>query len=117
MSEGRRFLTIPSLDGLRAVSIGLVFAGHVGFDLTPGGFGVTVFFFLSGYLITTLLRIEHQGTGRVSLRDFYLRRVLRILPPFYAVLALAIVLALVGFLPGELKAAPLIAQLTHLTNY
>ena len=46
MSEGRRFLTIPSLDGLRAVSIGLVFAGHVGFDLTPGGFGVTVFFVL-----------------------------------------------------------------------
>src|SRR5205807_5364979 len=75
-------LNIPSLDGLRAASVMLVFAAHAGLkDRVPGNFGVTVFFFLSGYLITTLLRIEHDRTGRISLRDFYLRRVLRIFPP------------------------------------
>src|SRR5664279_4763278 len=74
---------IPSLDGLRAVAFLMVFFGHVGAPGVPGGFGVTVFFFLSGYLITTLLRIERERTGRVSLRLFYLRRALRILPPFY----------------------------------
>jgi len=52
---------IPSLDGLRAVSILIVLVSHAGFGhLIPGGFGVTVFFFLSGYLITTLLLREHD---------------------------------------------------------
>ena len=58
---------IPSLDGLRAVSFLIVFAAHAGLDrVVPGGFGVTVFFFLSGYLITTLMRIEAERTARVS---------------------------------------------------
>src|SRR6478735_7378950 len=89
---------IPSLDGLRAASFMVVFLSHAGLaDYgIPGGFGVTVFFFLSGYLITTLLRLEHMNSGAVSLRDFYLRRVLRILPPFYAVLLLAIGLTALG---------------------
>src|SRR6202041_2220878 len=66
---------IPSLDGLRAVSFFMVFAAHAGLDrMVPGGFGVTVFFFLSGYLITTLLRVEADGSGHVSLKHFYLRR-------------------------------------------
>ena len=56
----------------------------------PGGFGVTVFFFLSGYLITTLLRLEAERSGRINFKLFYLRRVLRILPPFYLVLATAL---------------------------
>jgi len=47
----------------------------------PGPFGVTVFFFLSGFLITTLMRAEHEKNGTVSLRHFWLRRALRILPP------------------------------------
>src|SRR5437868_6408090 len=78
-------LHIPSLDGLRAVSFFIVFLAHCGvpFFPIPGAFGVTVFFFLSGYLITTLLRLEMESTGKVSFRHFYLRRVLRILPPFY----------------------------------
>jgi peptidoglycan/LPS O-acetylase OafA/YrhL len=58
-----------------------VFVSHAGLDfVVPGAFGVTVFFFLSGYLITTLMRVEAAKTGRVNLKDFYLRRALRILP-------------------------------------
>jgi len=78
---------IPSLDGLRAVSFLLVFVGHAGLDrFVPGGLGVTIFFFLSGFLITTLMRNEYERTGGVNLRHFWLRRALRILPPFYLVL-------------------------------
>jgi peptidoglycan/LPS O-acetylase OafA/YrhL len=82
----------------------------------PGQFGVTVFFFLSGYLITTLLRIEIEDAGRADLRAFYIRRALRILPPFYAVLAIAIALGLV--VPGAviLNRATLALAL-HYANY
>jgi len=118
MSESRRFATIPSLDGLRAVSIALVFAGHVGFELIPGGFGVTVFFVLSGYLITTLMRIEHDRAGAVSLRNFYRRRIYRIWPAFYAVLLVAAVLTLaVGLGSGTVDGLPLLGQVTHVFNY
>jgi peptidoglycan/LPS O-acetylase OafA/YrhL len=75
-------LHIPSLDGLRALSFLIVFLAHSGVSGVPGGFGVTVFFYLSGFLITTLMRVEQENTGRVNLRHFYLRRALRILPPF-----------------------------------
>src|SRR5271165_2481206 len=91
----------PSLDGLRAVSFLLVFLAHAGLDhQVPGGFGVTTFFFLSGFLITSLMRLEAQS-GSVSLKHFYLRRVFRILPPFYLVLALATVLAVLGVVPAD----------------
>jgi len=116
-SRGAEF-HIPSLDGIRALSFLIVFVAHAGLgDVVPGGFGVTCFFFLSGYLITTLLRIEFERTGTISLRDFYLRRALRILPPFYSVLALAALLTATHVLPGGLDAQPMIAQLAHVTNY
>src|SRR5256885_153939 len=112
-------LYIPSLDGLRAASVMLVFAAHSGLkDRVPGNFGVTVFFFLSGYLITTLLRVEHDRTGAISLRGFYLRRILRIFPPYYLVLAIATALMLTGALPGpRLQLDALAAQALYLTNY
>src|SRR5258708_26476857 len=95
---------IPSLDGLRAVSFFIVFAAHAGLDrIVPGGFGVTVFFFLSGYLITTLMRMEAEATGHVSLKNFYLRRALRILPPFYIVLLAATALSELYVLPADLR--------------
>src|SRR5258708_16055417 len=111
-------LHIPSLDGLRAVSFMIVFLSHAGLSvLLPGGFGVTVFFYLSGFLITTLIRIERQTTGSVSIRNFYLRRALRILPPFYLILLLASALTMLGFLPGELRLSPVLAEATHISNY
>src|SRR5687767_2974535 len=111
---------IPSLDGLRALSFLIVFWAHAGLPFVlkiPGGFGVTVFFFLSGFLITTLIRIESQSTGTVSIRNFYLRRALRILPPFYIVLALSVLLTQAGVLEGALDGKALFAQAAHFANY
>jgi peptidoglycan/LPS O-acetylase OafA/YrhL len=109
---------IPSLDGIRALAALWVFGVHAHLlQGVPGGFGVTVFFFLSGYLITTLLRLEYEKTGDISLRKFYLRRVYRILPPMYIVMALAYVLWLVGAQPGEPSGSAVVAQVAHLTNY
>ncbi|MGD0897237.1 MAG: hypothetical protein ABR915_05330, partial [Thermoguttaceae bacterium] len=60
-AAGAAAFHIPSLDGIRAAAVILVFGAHAGLDrVLPGNFGVTVFFFLSGYLITSLLRIEHE---------------------------------------------------------
>jgi peptidoglycan/LPS O-acetylase OafA/YrhL len=129
-AAGRGSLDIPSLDGLRAFAVGIVFLAHAGLAMRlpklgqvtlPGEFGVTVFFFLSGYLITTLLRLEHSRSGSISLRDFYLRRVLRIFPPFYLVFVLATLLTAVGFLVGptgpHLGVAAVATQALYLTNY
>lgn len=109
---------IPSLDGIRAASFFIVFVAHAGLDrVIPSHFGLTLFFFLSGYLITTLLRMEYEKTGTVSIRQFYLRRVLRIFPPFYLVLALAALLTWAGFLIVRLDLKALLVQCCHLTNY
>ena len=109
---------IASLDGLRALAALIVFVGHAGLGkVVPGGFGVTVFFFLSGYLITTLLRREHEQTGGINLRNFYLRRIYRIFPPLYLVLILIALLALTGVTKNPMQPAAVLAQFAHLTNY
>src|SRR5262245_54211276 len=73
----------PALDGLRAVAVLAVMLRHTrwaGLRLEGGFLGVDVFFALSGFLITSLLLEEHQATGRVCFRAFYVRRALRLLP-------------------------------------
>jgi peptidoglycan/LPS O-acetylase OafA/YrhL len=105
---------IPSLDGLRAVSILLVLAGHAAMsDNAPhmllrlahaGNVGVRFFFVISGFLITTLLVKEWTKTGTISMRSFYFRRVLRIFPAVYALIAVIALLAASGAIhlkPGE----------------
>lgn len=62
----------------------IVYHGGFGLKYVPGGYGVTVFFVLSGFLITWLLLKERARTGDVSLRGFYVRRTLRIVPAFWA---------------------------------
>lgn len=109
---------IPSLDGIRAVAVLLVFLAHSGLaHWVPGGLGVTVFFFLSGYLITTLLRVELEKTGTINLRHFYLRRIFRIWPAFYLTFFFGIALTLTGFLPGSLQWNAVLAQALHIANY
>jgi peptidoglycan/LPS O-acetylase OafA/YrhL len=112
---------IPSLDGLRGGAFLLVFFGHALpaalLRFVPPAFGVTVFFVLSGYLITTLLRKEFDETGMVSLREFYLRRALRILPPFYIVLALSSLLTELQLVPGKVTLPSTLAYVLHLANY
>lgn len=72
---------IPALDGLRAFAVLAVIAYHMGFDWAPGGLlGVTMFFVLSGYLITGLLLKEYSTTRTISLKGFWVRRVRRIIP-------------------------------------
>ncbi len=95
-----------SLDGLRAISIIGVIWYHTWADgpnyprllrwpvLRQGGYGVHIFFTVSGFLITTLLLRERDRFGTISLRDFYIRRALRIWPLYYAVLGLYLVNAL-----------------------
>jgi peptidoglycan/LPS O-acetylase OafA/YrhL len=73
---------MPGLDGLRAFSILIVLVAHLGFDkIVPGGLGVTVFFFVSGFLITRILVGEqNKSDGRIDLGPFYIRRFLRLMP-------------------------------------
>ncbi|MFZ9628293.1 MAG: acyltransferase family protein [Ilumatobacteraceae bacterium] len=81
MSRTERIGHQPALDGLRAVSVVLVLLFHQGFTWMGGGYvGVSVFFTLSGFLITTLLVLEHERHGTISARAFYSRRVRRLLP-------------------------------------
>jgi peptidoglycan/LPS O-acetylase OafA/YrhL len=77
-----------SLDGVRAIAVLLVMVGHLGL-VYAGGLGVDIFFVLSGYLITAILVSEFSATGQISLKKFYARRALRILP---AVILLLLVL-------------------------
>jgi peptidoglycan/LPS O-acetylase OafA/YrhL len=79
----------PELDGLRAVAVLTVMAAHSrvpGFSIEGGGAGVTLFFVLSGYLITALLLAERDATTRIDLRAFYVRRSLRLFPALSALL-------------------------------
>ena len=80
---------VPALDGLRALAVLVVIAYHMSFDWAPGGLlGVTMFFVLSGYLITGLLIKEYDEAGTISLKNFWIRRIRRIIP--------AVVFAVVG---------------------
>ncbi|WP_165585321.1 acyltransferase [Roseococcus sp. SYP-B2431] len=107
------------LDGIRAVAFGLVFLGHAGLGavLIPGGFGVTLFFFLSGFLITSLLRVERWRSGRVDLKRFYLRRFLRIQPPLWITMAVVFALTAGGLTATPYDPLGVIAQATLWINY
>ena len=93
---------IPGISGLRALSIIMVLMSHWGyfhpkgifFIINNGAFGVNVFFVISGFLITTLLMKEEVDSGKISLRNFYIRRTLRIFPAFYFLLLFYFVLQL-----------------------
>ena len=95
---------MPGLDGLRAIAVLAVIAYHLDLGWAPGGLlGVGVFFTLSGYLITDLLLGQRAVTGRLNLREFWIRRARRLLPAVF--LMIAVVVAWVtlferSFLPG-----------------
>jgi peptidoglycan/LPS O-acetylase OafA/YrhL len=108
---------IPSLDGIRAISVMLVVMAHAGFERAPGGLGVTIFFFLSGYLISTLMLAEHEKTGKIDIPKFYARRVFRLMPPLVVTLAIAYSLTGAGLLSGGISVAGLLSQLLYFANY
>lgn len=80
---------MPGLDGLRAISVLAVIAYHLNLSWAPGGFlGVGVFFVLSGYLITDQLMAHWQDTGRLDLKDFWMRRLRRLMPGLFFMLGI-----------------------------
>jgi peptidoglycan/LPS O-acetylase OafA/YrhL len=96
----------PSLDGLRAFAVLLVFGVHTHPRLVPAGsIGVDIFFVLSGFLITTLLVEELDRRGRVSIGRFYIRRALRLLPALFALLAAVALWALLVAAPDTRDSA------------
>jgi peptidoglycan/LPS O-acetylase OafA/YrhL len=119
---------LPGLDGLRAFSVAMVVLWHVSLTeklhspllenlwrVDVGNLGVRVFFVLSGFLITTLLLEEHRATGEISLRRFYLRRALRIMPAYYAFLAVIAITASVGVV--RLSHGGLLRAGAYVSNY
>ena len=120
---------VPALDGIRGIAILVVVAGHVASNYQPmegelrrwlvvftnSDLGVRLFFVLSGYLITSLLLQEHTARGTISLKAFYLRRVLRIFPAFYAYLLMLLVLSL--WIPCGLTPSTWAASATFTWNY
>ena len=109
----------PALDGLRAIAVLAVMLYHGGVALTGGGFlGVDIFFVLSGFLITTLLLLEFEGTGRLDLPAFWGRRARRLLPALFVVLVVVLVYA--AFLSGQAAdsiRADVLAALFYVSNW
>lgn len=92
VGERPAFQNIRGFDGLRAIAVMMVLVAHAGFErLIPGGTGVTIFFVISGFLITKLLLQEISGTGTVDLRRFYIRRFLRLGPELLSLIILCLV--------------------------
>lgn len=114
---------LPSLDGWRAIAIFGVCCTHDtgirGFGIfrfhEVGWAGVDLFFAISGLLICSRLLEEEQINGRISLRDFYVRRVFRIFPPAYLFIAVALILGLAHQIPYSIPAS--IAAALMVRNY
>lgn len=93
--ESEKKLYLPGLNGIRAIAACIVlyfhidgFGTYLGLKVTinnpeMGNFGVSLFFVLSGYLITQLLLLEKKKTGSIALKKFYIRRILRIWPLYF----------------------------------
>jgi peptidoglycan/LPS O-acetylase OafA/YrhL len=106
---------LPALDAIRGASALLVVLAHTIVPRAFGALGVAIFFVLSGFLITWLLIREHAKTGRISLRNFYIRRTLRIFPAAYVAWAVCVAAALLrGLDISWLEAG---ASLVYLGDY
>lgn len=113
----------PDIDGMRALAVSLVVLFHAGVSWLPGGFiGVDVFFVISGYLITGLLVDEHGRTGRISLVAFWARRVRRLGPALFLVMAVVlpasmVFLSRIGTETGPAAKAALAALLLNANHF
>jgi peptidoglycan/LPS O-acetylase OafA/YrhL len=107
---------IPGLNGLRALSVLIVIVAHMGFEhIVPGGFGVTVFFFISGFLITRLLLAETEANGKLQLGRFYMRRIVRLYPALLFMMYITVCLyILLGY--GHPSVMEVAAGVGYFTN-
>lgn len=111
---------VGGLDGIRALAALAVLVYHLGLGYLPGGLlGVDVFFVLSGFLITALLLGEHDRTGRIGLRGFWVRRLRRLLPALLLVLLLVAAYAAWAATPGQRSGirADALATLGYVANW
>lgn len=111
---------LAGLDGLRAVAVLVVLGYHSGWSWLRGGFlGVSLFFTLSGFLITRLLVLEHLGAGYIDLRRFWARRARRLLPAAFAAILLGAGVAAAVGTPSQRISLPgdAIAALLYGTNW
>ncbi|MEW6643451.1 MAG: acyltransferase [Pseudomonadota bacterium] len=107
---------VPALDGMRAIAVLIVVFSHFGLHVVfPGGFGVTLFFFISGLLITRLLIAEFNSHQRIAIGAFYVRRFLRLGPALAVNIAVVCgIYALLGEPVGKWEVA---AAVFYFMNY
>ena len=109
---------VAGLDGLRALAVMTVMAFHLGWSFVPGGaFGVSLFFTLSGYLITQVMLADHDRAGKVDLKRFWTRRLRRLVPGSIVCLIAVTVVALFGLLEGDRLRGDLFAALGYSANW
>jgi len=119
---------IPSLDGMRGAGALVVFTAHAqipaiyerlgpGFMFSIGELGLTMFFFMSGFIITTLLRDEYTRKGTISFRNFYLRRFYRLAAPFFLTMLAVLVVVKTGLMPSPFEWLNYLGQLLQAGNY
>jgi peptidoglycan/LPS O-acetylase OafA/YrhL len=107
---------LPSLDGMRAFSIALVVISHYGLGhIIPGGFGVTVFFFISGFIISRLLIAEFTTNNAISFKSFYIRRFLRLAPALIVYISVSTIF--VYLIEVRFQTAELVSALLYGANY
>lgn len=107
----------PSLDGVRALAVLAVVAFHTIYELFHGGYvGVDIFFVLSGFLITTILRSELANTGAIDWRRFFFRRAARLMPPLALSMAGMYLICVLLFPNIDIR-PDIIVSLLYLADY
>lgn len=109
----------PDIDGLRAFAVMSVMLFHLDFSFASGGFiGVDVFFVISGFLITRLIKKEIEASGRFNYTNFYIRRIRRIFPALFVTICITLVFSVLLFSPLHLErvGGSVIHALSSLSN-
>jgi peptidoglycan/LPS O-acetylase OafA/YrhL len=115
-ADAHRARYIPAIDGMRAIAILVVVVAHLLKDgIIPGGLGVTLFFFISGYLITGLLIDEYETSGTIDIKYFYIRRFMRLAPALLTMVATVSLIYFAVF--GVTSVKEILAAVFYFLNY